>query len=107
MFPIGFMYYFGTNLDSRFAVPDFWPRPEATYKIPFERDEIDAELEHQRTKRLLRKREKLEQDSALGSLQGSLGQRGAQAGQLPWWLPGDLRKRMEAQRGRDAQGGQS
>ena len=45
MFPIGFMYYFGTNLDSRFKVPDFWPKPESTYKIPFEREEIEAELE--------------------------------------------------------------
>ncbi|KAJ0158253.1 Uncharacterized protein CTA2_11988 [Colletotrichum tanaceti] len=43
MFPIGIMYYFGTNLDSRFAVPDFWPKAEHSHKIPFDRDEIRSE----------------------------------------------------------------
>jgi len=43
-FPIGWMYYFGTNLESRFAVPDFWPTQEQSHKIPFERDEIRAEV---------------------------------------------------------------
>ena len=52
MFPIGIMYYFGTNLDNRFAVPDFWPKPENSNKLPFERDEIQAELEKLRTRRL-------------------------------------------------------
>ncbi|KAL8995162.1 MAG: hypothetical protein Q9169_005047 [Polycauliona sp. 2 TL-2023] len=52
MFPIGWMYYFGTNLERRFAVPDFWPAPETTHKIPFERDELKAELERLRTRRL-------------------------------------------------------
>lgn len=52
MFPIGIMYYFGTNLDSRFAVPDFWPKEGQTHKIPFERDEIDEELERLKKRRL-------------------------------------------------------
>ncbi|KAK4204410.1 hypothetical protein QBC40DRAFT_272795 [Triangularia verruculosa] len=52
MFPIGIMYYFGTNLDSRFGVPDFWPKAEHSNKLPFERDEIDAELQRLRAKRL-------------------------------------------------------
>ncbi|KAK3322248.1 hypothetical protein B0H66DRAFT_195933 [Apodospora peruviana] len=52
MFPIGIMYYFGTNLDSRFSVPDFWPKPEQTNKVPTDRDEINAELERLRAKRL-------------------------------------------------------
>ncbi|KAK4175610.1 hypothetical protein QBC36DRAFT_291303 [Triangularia setosa] len=52
MFPIGIMYYFGTNLDSRFSVPDFWPRAENANKIPLERDEIDAELQRLRARRL-------------------------------------------------------
>lgn len=52
MFPIGFMYYFGINLDSRFAVPDFWPKPGQTHKIPFERDEILEELERLKQRRL-------------------------------------------------------
>ncbi|KAK1595314.1 uncharacterized protein LY79DRAFT_668103 [Colletotrichum navitas] len=43
MFPIGVMYYFGTNLDNRFAVPDFWPKAEHSHKIPFDRDEIKSE----------------------------------------------------------------
>ncbi|KAL8678758.1 MAG: hypothetical protein Q9186_004909 [Xanthomendoza sp. 1 TL-2023] len=52
MFPIGWMYYFGTNLENRFAVPDFWPAPETTHKIPFERDELKAELERLKRRRL-------------------------------------------------------
>ncbi|KAI9049575.1 hypothetical protein LZ554_006602 [Drepanopeziza brunnea f. sp. 'monogermtubi'] len=52
MFPIAFMYYYGINLDKRFAVPDFWPRPEQTNRIPFERDEIHSELERLRRRRL-------------------------------------------------------
>ncbi|RDA90674.1 hypothetical protein CP533_4679 [Ophiocordyceps camponoti-saundersi (nom. inval.)] len=43
MFPIGIMYYFGTNLDNRFAVPDFWPKPEECNKVPHDREEIEAE----------------------------------------------------------------
>ncbi|KAH6694107.1 mitochondrial cytochrome c oxidase assembly factor [Plectosphaerella plurivora] len=43
MFPIGIMYYFGTNLDSRFAVPGFWPKAEHSHKIPFEREDIKNE----------------------------------------------------------------
>ena len=45
MFPIGWMYYFGTNLDNRFSVPDFWPKPEETNRIPFEREDIRKELD--------------------------------------------------------------
>ncbi|PUU78147.1 hypothetical protein B9Z19DRAFT_1084642 [Tuber borchii] len=52
MFPIAIMYYFGTNLDNRFSVPGFWPKPEETHRIPFEKDEIKAELERLRRKRL-------------------------------------------------------
>lgn len=43
MFPIGIMYYFGTNLDNRFAVPGFWPTAEQSHKIPFDRDEMKEE----------------------------------------------------------------
>lgn len=60
MFPIAVMYYFGTNLDRRFSVPDFWPKPGETHKIPFERDEIRAELERLRKKRLERRARRLE-----------------------------------------------
>lgn len=52
MFPIGIMYYFGTNLDSRFAVPDFWPKPGETHQLPYEREEISEELERLKNRRL-------------------------------------------------------
>jgi len=52
MFPIGVMYYFGTNLDSRFAVPDFWPKEGQTHTIPFEKEEISGELERLKQRRL-------------------------------------------------------
>ena len=60
MFPIGWMYYFGTNLEERFSVPDFWPSPESTHKIPFERDEIKAEVERLKAKRLARRAKRLQ-----------------------------------------------
>ncbi|KAJ4287632.1 hypothetical protein N0V90_012335 [Kalmusia sp. IMI 367209] len=50
LFPIGIMYYFGTNLDGKFSVPDFWPKPEQTHRIPYEREEIKAELERLKTR---------------------------------------------------------
>ena len=52
MFPIGVMYYFGTNLDSRFKVPDFWPKEGTTHTIPFEKEDIKEELERLRQRRL-------------------------------------------------------
>ncbi|OCT54943.1 putative cytochrome c oxidase assembly factor protein [Cladophialophora carrionii] len=48
------MYYFGTNLENRFSVPGFWPTQEQSHKIPYERDEIRAEIE--RHQRMLRER---------------------------------------------------
>lgn len=62
MFPIGWMYYFGTNLEERFSVPDFWPSPESTHKIPFEREEIKAEVERLRAKRLAKRARRLQAD---------------------------------------------
>lgn len=46
------MYYYGTNLDKRFAVPNFWPKPEQTNRIPFEKEEIKSELDRLRARRL-------------------------------------------------------
>lgn len=60
MFPIGIMYYFGTNLDSRFAVPDFWPKPGQTHTIPFEKEEISEELERLKKRRLAARARRLE-----------------------------------------------
>lgn len=45
LFPIGIMYYFGANLDNRFAVEGFWPKAEESNKIPHSREEIKAEYE--------------------------------------------------------------
>ena len=45
MFPIGVMYYFGTNLDDRFSVPGFWPAPEECNTVPQDRAEVVAEYE--------------------------------------------------------------
>jgi len=59
-FPIAWMYYYGTNLDSRFSVPDFWPKPDQTHKIPFERDEIKSELERLKERRLYLKEKRLQ-----------------------------------------------
>jgi protein PET100 len=67
MFPIAIMYYYGTNLDNRFSVPDFWPKPEQTNRIPFEKDEIHSELERLRQRRLYLRDKRLEQERASDS----------------------------------------
>lgn len=63
MFPIGWMYYFGTNLDSKFSIPDFWPRPEQQHKIPFERDEIESELQRLQRRRLALREKRLREEA--------------------------------------------
>ncbi|KAK8061187.1 hypothetical protein PG997_015408 [Apiospora hydei] len=63
MFPIGIMYYFGTNLDERFAVPEFWPKPENANKVPLDRDEIQAELARLRARRLYLRDRRLEEEA--------------------------------------------
>lgn len=60
MFPIGIMYYFGTNLDSRFSTPDFWPKPGETHTIPYEKEEIKEELERLKARRLAARERRLE-----------------------------------------------
>ena len=60
MFPIGIMYYFGTNLDSRFSTPDFWPKPGETHTIPYEREEIKEELERLKARRLAARARRIE-----------------------------------------------
>ena len=69
LFPIGIMYYFGTNLDGRFTIPDFWPKPGETHKIPYEREEIVKELERikQRNRETKRRREEQERMKDLGT----------------------------------------
>lgn len=65
MFPIAIMYYFGTNLDQRFAVPGFWPTSEQTHKIPYEREDMDKFLEEARAKRLRLREKRLREEKAL------------------------------------------
>jgi len=67
MFPIAWMYYFGTNLDERFAVPDFWPKPEQTYKIPYEKHDIQSELERLKQRRLERRAKRIADLATEGS----------------------------------------
>lgn len=62
MFPIGFMYYFGVNLDNRFAVEGFWPKPEECNKLPHDRDEIKAEYERIVARQKLRQARAFEQE---------------------------------------------
>jgi protein PET100 len=63
IFPIGWMYYFGTNLDERFSVPGFWPTAEQSHKIPLEKEDIDKELARMRMADALKRerRERLQQ----------------------------------------------
>jgi len=61
MFPIGWMYYFGTNLENRFSVEGFWPTQEQSHKIPYDREDIKSEVE--RIQREMKRRK--ERDAAL------------------------------------------
>lgn len=63
LFPIGWMYYFGTNLDDRFKVKDFWPTAEQSHKIPLDKEEIDKELSRMRIADTIR-RERLQKEQA-------------------------------------------
>ncbi|KAI5465835.1 hypothetical protein BGZ63DRAFT_460540 [Mariannaea sp. PMI_226] len=65
MFPIGIMFYFGTNLDNRFAVKNFWPKPEECNKLPYDRDEIKAEYERIVARQKLRMARKMDEERRL------------------------------------------
>jgi protein PET100 len=69
MFPIGIMYYFGTNLDDRFSVPGFWPKPEECNKIPHDREEIKAEYDRIVARQKLRQAKKWEEEKAQAASQ--------------------------------------
>jgi len=62
------MYYFGTNLDNRFSVPDFWPKEGQTHKIPFDRDEIKLELERLKAQGAEAKRRREEEERKMREL---------------------------------------
>ncbi|EAS27604.3 mitochondrial cytochrome c oxidase assembly factor [Coccidioides immitis RS] len=76
LFPIGWMYYFGTNLEERFSVPDFWPREEHSHKIPLEKSEIEAELarmDREKERKRLRRLE-LENAAAAAATAATMGE---------------------------------
>ena len=85
-FPIGWMYYFGTNLDRKFTIPEFWPTQEQSHKIPTERDDIRKEV--QRIQGQIRERKLLlqQQDQSMGEdgkrVLEAQGQRQEQEGEL-------------------------
>ncbi|EQK97362.1 hypothetical protein OCS_06926 [Ophiocordyceps sinensis CO18] len=64
MFPIGIMYYFGTNLDNRFAVRNFWPRPEECNKVPRNREEVEIEYERIVARQQQRRAQQLEDQAS-------------------------------------------
>lgn len=72
-FPIGWMYYFGTNLDQRFSVPDFWPKKNETNTIPFEREDIAEELKRLKTKRLEARERRMRMQAVEGEEEGAQG----------------------------------
>jgi protein PET100 len=71
MFPIGIMYYFGTNMDNKFSVQGFWPTREQSHKIPTEKQDIDAELEILKARRLALRQMRLEKERYQEPDQGS------------------------------------
>lgn len=76
MFPIAWMYYFGVNLDTRFSVPDFWPKPEETHKIPFEKDEQVDLLKQLKDARLERRRRRIDAEEKVALVNGAVGSGG-------------------------------
>ncbi|KAJ5699565.1 hypothetical protein N7536_002578 [Penicillium majusculum] len=73
LFPIGWMYYFGTNLDDRFATKGFWPTAEQSHKIPLDKEEIDQELARMRMVDAI-KREQRQAAEAQAQLQATQSQ---------------------------------
>lgn len=79
MFPIGWMYYFGTNLENRFSVPDFWPKPEEVNKIPFEKSEQKELASKLAAARLERRRRRLDLEERMADPDSQVGVMGANA----------------------------
>lgn len=62
------MYYFGTNLEERFSVPDFWPTTAHSHKIPLEKSEIDAELARMNREKERKRLRQLELENAAAAM---------------------------------------
>ncbi|EME47575.1 hypothetical protein DOTSEDRAFT_122458 [Dothistroma septosporum NZE10] len=97
MFPIGFMYYFGINLDSRFNVPDFWPKEGQTHQIPFERDEIAEEIKILKERRLAARAQRLAREAQGESTEVTLNQEAERHTPRPEILEATTVKTGEAQ----------
>lgn len=67
MFPIGVMYYFGTNLDNRFSVPGFWPSAENSNRLPRDREELQVEYEKLVARQRAKQARKIELDKQQGN----------------------------------------
>ncbi|OXV08949.1 hypothetical protein Egran_03289 [Elaphomyces granulatus] len=78
LFPIGWMYYFGTNLDERFSVPGFWPTAEQSHKIPLEKEEIDRELWRMRMVEAVRRERRPEIEAGQAARAGAQAETTAQ-----------------------------
>ncbi|KAJ5634354.1 hypothetical protein N7528_002196 [Penicillium herquei] len=72
LFPIGWMYYFGTNLDDRFSVKGFWPTAEQSHKIPLDKEEIDKELSRMRMVETVRRERRERELAALQAQQAQV-----------------------------------
>jgi protein PET100, fungi type len=68
-FPIGWMYYFGTNLDERFNVPEFWPTKEQSHTLPYDREELRQEVQRMQSEGAKR-RARLEGRMGVGEGEG-------------------------------------
>lgn len=82
LFPIGWMYYFGTNLDDRFSTKGFWPTAEQSHKIPLDKEEINNELARMRMMDSI-KRERREAAAAAVKAQEAQAQTQAQTQAAP------------------------
>lgn len=60
MFPIGLMYYVGTDPGNRFPIPDWWPKAEEGHKIPHDPEELKREVLRMKAQRLEARRRRLE-----------------------------------------------
>lgn len=57
----------------RFRVDGFWPEEGQTHKIPYEKEEIKAELERLKTRRLAIRAKRLEEEAQAREVAGING----------------------------------
>ncbi|KAJ5778911.1 hypothetical protein N7457_006631 [Penicillium paradoxum] len=81
LFPIGWMYYFGTNLDDRFSTKGFWPTAEQSHKIPLDKEEIDQELARMRMVDVVKREQRLAAEARAQAQADALAQSQIQATQ--------------------------